>query len=182
MVVRKGLVVVHHETRDVYTVYDITNDDSDRPNFKPTVSYMRADGKTFSRELERFTEASFTVLYDGTRKVQDGDVRKHPVLDLQLNPEDNDAEAETVRQYLGKLLEKAWTEGEDFSGKRPFGNSGWEYDLLNPLALAGMIQAKKHKHTRNNGEEFISPEISDAAYGKGMKLIAAAIKDMAAGK
>jgi hypothetical protein len=46
----------------------------------------------------------------------------------------------TVRDYFRLLLETLWDEGEGFSGKRPFGNSGWESDLLNPLALAGFVK------------------------------------------
>ena len=34
-----------------------------------------------------------------------------------------------------------WKEGECFNGKRPFGNSGWEYDLYIPLAKANYIKA-----------------------------------------
>lgn len=45
----------------------------------------------------------------------------------------------TVRGYLRELLATLWSEGESFSGKRPFGNSGWEYDLYKPLGKAGMI-------------------------------------------
>lgn len=176
MNVRPGLVVVHHETRDVYTVYDVTNADSDRPNFKPTVSYMRADGKKFSRELERFTENSFAVLYDGTRKVSEGEVMRHPVLDLPMRSDVAETEGvETIRAYLGKLLSTLWDEGESFSGKRPFGDSGWEYDLIAVLV--------DHKLIKGTLDDFGGINtMSDAEEAKGKKLIASAIKDMAAGK
>ena len=45
----------------------------------------------------------------------------------------------TVRQYLHELLRKLWDEQERFSGKRPFGNSSWDFDLYTPLAKAGFI-------------------------------------------
>lgn len=45
----------------------------------------------------------------------------------------------TIREYLGKLLHTLWEEGEQFSGKRPFGNSGWEYDLYTALISAGAV-------------------------------------------
>jgi len=45
----------------------------------------------------------------------------------------------TVRGYLRTLLSTVWNEGESFSGKRPFGNSGWEFDILVPLAKAGFV-------------------------------------------
>lgn len=57
-------------------------------------------------------------------------------LDLKMAP--NDAEADTVREYLKKLLSTVWGDGESFSGKRPFGNSGWEYDLYSTLEEAGV--------------------------------------------
>ena len=54
--------------------------------------------------------------------------------------ESNDAEAETVRAYLKALLYAVWSKGEGFSGKRPFGNSGWEYDLYAALEPAGITE------------------------------------------
>ncbi len=45
----------------------------------------------------------------------------------------------TVLDYLRELLELLWQEQDGFSGKRPFGNSGWEWDLYVPLAKAGFI-------------------------------------------
>jgi hypothetical protein len=45
----------------------------------------------------------------------------------------------TVRQYLRELLSELWEEEESFSGKRPFGNSGWQHDLYRPLHKAGFI-------------------------------------------
>ncbi len=63
------------------------------------------------------------------------------ILDLELG--ENDADAQTVREYLRALLCTVWEEGEGFSGKRPFGNSGWEYDLIGPLVDAGYVQEGK---------------------------------------
>ena len=39
----------------------------------------------------------------------------------------------TIRDYLSKLLLKLWKDKEGFSGKRPWGNSGWDYDLYTAL-------------------------------------------------
>lgn len=61
------------------------------------------------------------------------------VLDLPMQP--NDADAATVRDYLKTLLAKLWEEEESFSGKRPLGNSGWQYDLYKPLVQAGLVAA-----------------------------------------
>ena len=45
----------------------------------------------------------------------------------------------SIREYLKELLRKLWKEGEGFSGKRPFGNSGWEWDVAKPLIRFGVI-------------------------------------------
>jgi hypothetical protein len=58
------------------------------------------------------------------------------ILDLRTN------DGETIRNYFISLLETLWKEGEGFSGKRPFGDSGWQYDLYYPLAKAGLIKAE----------------------------------------
>lgn len=57
---------------------------------------------------------------------------------LNIYLPENDAGALTVREYLVKLLLEVWQEGEGFSGKRPFGNSGWENELVTPLAENGI--------------------------------------------
>jgi hypothetical protein len=68
------------------------------------------------------------------------------ILNLKLGP--NDAGATTIREYLVLILANVWFEGEGFSGKRPFGNSGWQYDLINVVETEfgnvdahGLIQA-----------------------------------------
>jgi hypothetical protein len=60
---------------------------------------------------------------------------------LGLPLPENDSGADTVRGYLIALLTQVWQEGEGFSGKRPFGNSSWEYDLYQPMARAGLVTA-----------------------------------------
>jgi len=53
---------------------------------------------------------------------------------------DSDAGSQlTVREYFRELLITLWDETEGFSGKRPFGNSDWWWDLWIPLAKAGFI-------------------------------------------
>ena len=48
----------------------------------------------------------------------------------------------TVRKYLYELLITLWNEKEGFSGKRPFGNSGWEIDLIRALIAGGALPGK----------------------------------------
>ncbi|MFJ8690195.1 hypothetical protein [Micromonospora wenchangensis] len=88
------------------------------------------------------------------------------VLDLPLP--DNDAEAATVRDYLIKLLGKVWDEGECFDGKRPFGNSGWDYDLHQPLVTNGLVEG------RMDTDGYVEEIDREAAY----HLIAAAIREL----
>lgn len=45
----------------------------------------------------------------------------------------------TVGEYLIELGQRVWEEGEGFSGKRPFGNSGWQTDVMYVLADGGFI-------------------------------------------
>ena len=61
---------------------------------------------------------------------------------LALELGENDSGASTVRGYLVALLDQLWREDECFSGKRPFGNSGWQYDLYGPMVKAGIIRGK----------------------------------------
>lgn len=60
---------------------------------------------------------------------------------LGLPMRQNDARAATVRDYLVRLLATLWREQEGFSGKRPFGNSSWDHDLLLALADGGVVCA-----------------------------------------
>lgn len=62
------------------------------------------------------------------------------LLDTPMQP--NDAGAETIREYFTFLLERVWLEGEGFSGKRPFGNSGWEDEVYLALGKANIIDVE----------------------------------------
>ena len=59
---------------------------------------------------------------------------------LEVELEENDAEANTVGDYLKELLVKLLDEEESFSGKRPFGNSGWLYEIAVPLVKRGLVK------------------------------------------
>lgn len=61
------------------------------------------------------------------------------MLDLRFDCDDLDGEV-SIREYMKALLAKLFDEGESFSGKRPFGNSGWEYDIIAPLIRAGAVK------------------------------------------
>lgn len=48
----------------------------------------------------------------------------------------------SIREYFYELLATLWKEGEGFSGKRPFGNSGWDADLAFPLVQGGYLRGR----------------------------------------
>ncbi len=81
------------------------------------------------------------VIIDGVKYVPVPDVPSdHGLLTaLELRFDSDAGKNITVRDYLRTLLETLWNEGEGFSGKRPFGNSGWEYDIYKPLIAGGFI-------------------------------------------
>lgn len=61
------------------------------------------------------------------------------ILDTPIDPADDDSGytlggAKTVREFFAKCLIMLWEEGEGFSGKRPFGDSGWENRVLFSIA------------------------------------------------
>ncbi len=60
------------------------------------------------------------------------------VLDLVIE-DCNAGDNITIKEYLIAIVREVWDQGEGFSGKRPFGDSGWEYDLYKPLVKAGLI-------------------------------------------
>jgi hypothetical protein len=68
------------------------------------------------------------------------DITPQQLLDLPLP--DNDSGASTVRGYLVALLTELWREEDQFSGKRPFGTSGWQHDLYVPMVKAGIIAGR----------------------------------------
>jgi len=60
------------------------------------------------------------------------------ILNLKIDSPDFPPDL-TIRGYLELLLLTLWKEGEGFDGKRPFGDSSWNYDLYVPLIKAKCI-------------------------------------------
>jgi hypothetical protein len=81
-------------------------------------------------------------------------------LDLRFKCYDLGREV-SIREYLHRLLSILWAEGESFSGKRPFGFSGWEHDLYKPLIAAGVIGGSidEHGHIVDVDDEAGAAEI-----------------------
>lgn len=65
------------------------------------------------------------------------DIQK--VLETKIETYDLDEEL-TLKEYLKELLTELWVEEEGFSGKRPFGNSGWQFDVYGSLIKAGHVE------------------------------------------
>jgi hypothetical protein len=61
------------------------------------------------------------------------------IFKLPMQP-GNDADATTIGDYFKTLMIDLWEQGEGFSGKRPFGNSGWEYEVYWALGMAGLVE------------------------------------------
>jgi hypothetical protein len=62
-------------------------------------------------------------------------------LDIEIYSTDLDQQI-TLREYFKKLLTQLWIDEESFNGKRPFGNSGWQYDVYTALIKHGLIEGK----------------------------------------
>ena len=73
----------------------------------------------------------------------------------------------TARDYLKELLLTLVREGESFSGKRPFGNSGWENELAEPLIIAGVIEGKI--------EDGYAEPANDLAYADALEALVDAL-------
>ena len=67
------------------------------------------------------------------------------ILGCPMNPDTNDAGASTVREYFTELVKMVWGEGEGFSGKRPFGNSGWEHEVYSALVVGKAAPGTVHR-------------------------------------
>lgn len=59
----------------------------------------------------------------------------------------------TINDYLRTLLLALLSEGEEFSPKRPLGNSGWEDALPRSLAIAGIIDYKRTGYPQEEDED-----------------------------
>lgn len=88
---------------------------------------------------------------------------------LNVPMADDDSGATTIRGYLVALAAAVWREGEGFSGKRPFGNSGWAWDVFAALVKANQIEGTFDEYGG----------LDDADTEKGNELIEAAIRALA---
>jgi len=64
------------------------------------------------------------------------------IRDIEFYSGELDDSHVTIGDFLVELLARLWDEKDEFSGKRPFGNSGWEYDLYTPLVENGIVEGE----------------------------------------
>lgn len=62
------------------------------------------------------------------------------ILNIHLFNTDASIAPISIRQYLYTLLRDLWIKEDGFSGKRPFGNSGWKYEIFIGLIREGVIE------------------------------------------
>lgn len=74
----------------------------------------------------------------------------------------------SIHDYLVRLLATLWHEQDEFSGKHPFGNSGWSYDVMACLIAHNLIP----------GELDEDGYVKIVDYGEGDKVIREYIKLM----
>lgn len=48
----------------------------------------------------------------------------------------------TLEDFLRRTLIALWEEGEEFSGKRPLGDSDWDYDVIVGLVKADLVEGE----------------------------------------
>lgn len=72
---------------------------------------------------------------------------------LDYNYKFPDCKAKSLREYFHTLLYTLWCEGEEFSGKRPFGNSGWDYAIYSALVDMGAVAGEWDKD-EDTGERW----------------------------
>lgn len=67
------------------------------------------------------------------------------VFDIEIDTSDF-GKPITMIGYFRELLKALWIEGEGFSGKRPFGNSGWQDDVYLALVKEGLVKGGLDEH------------------------------------
>ena len=87
------------------------------------------------------------------------DATRIAVLEAALDTpfESQDIGDTTPRKYMHCLLLTLLDEGEGFSGKRPWGNSGWEGEMALPLIKSGALKGSISMH---------DPEFPECTYDR----------------
>ena len=88
-------------------------------------------------------------------------------LDVVFYASDLDKEI-TIREYLKTLLQRLWIEGEGFSGKRPLGDSGWDWNIVAGLVKSGLVPGTLDQ----------DGYVDDADWDKSNEVMEQAIEDL----
>ena len=48
----------------------------------------------------------------------------------------------SIKTYIKEILKVLWLEPDDFNGKRPLGNSGWQFDLYKAMIEKNIIEGE----------------------------------------
>lgn len=67
------------------------------------------------------------------------------ILDLEFKSQDLN-KIITIRSFFYLLMEKLWLEQDCFDGKRPFGNSSWDGDLIKCLIENKLVKGSFDKY------------------------------------
>ena len=96
-------------------------------------------------------------------------------LDLRFYDDTSLEREVSIREFFHEMLQKLWDEQEGFSGKRPFGNSCWDFPVVYALveagAIAGTIErdedgfVERANYDRKAAHEFVRGLISQVFFG-----------------
>ncbi len=75
-------------------------------------------------------------------KLTEEEIKK--IAELPMN--DSDSGAVSIVDYLRRLLTTLWEEEEGFNGKRPLGNSAWQFDVYRVLIKANIVPGEFDEH------------------------------------
>ena len=93
------------------------------------------------------------------------------ILDLKFKSDDLDKKV-TIRQFFYELMKLLWEEKECFDGKRPFGNSGWDSDLITCLVKNKLVEGELDEdgfainYDYGKVDKFILNKIIKPIFGK----------------
>lgn len=79
-------------------------------------------------------------------KVTPDTLRKVLACDISETYTGEGAGVGTIRGLFYELLAKVWTEEQGFNGKRPWGESSWQYAVYQAIAEAGLCPREMHEY------------------------------------
>lgn len=91
------------------------------------------------------------------------------ILNTKFYSEDLDKEL-SFKEYFHRLITELWLEQDKFSGKRPFGNSGWDFSIYVGLIRNGLFPGKLDEDgyveeiDSDAAQEFVQKNIIDKIF------------------